>query len=69
MNQVEFEKRRVAQVKAIGTTSSNRTMKIIDLIELLLECDPSDIVVLPSCFVRENLSIFIAGSGIQNKHR
>lgn len=62
MNQVEFEKRRAAMVKAINAFSENRTIKVIDLIEVLLKRNPSDIIVLPGCFIKEDLSIFIAGS-------
>jgi len=51
MNQVEFEKRRVAQCKAVLATSSSRTIKIIELIELLLEFEPSRYIVLPAFFV------------------
>lgn len=69
MNQVEFEKRRAAMVKAINAFSENRTIKVIDLIEILLKCDPSDIIVLPGCLIKENLSIFIAGSGDVQRER
>jgi len=51
MNQVEFEKRRAAQIKVIGATIDNRTMKIIDFVDLLLELEPSQLIVLPGGFV------------------
>lgn len=52
MDQGEFEKRKTAQIKAIFAMSKVRMIKIIDLIEFLLERDPSELVVLPDCFVR-----------------
>lgn len=51
MNQGEFEKRRTAAIKAIDATVDDRTIKIIDLVELLLKREPSELVVLPGRFV------------------
>lgn len=67
MNQVEFEKRRVAQIKAFNVMSGNQTMKIIDLIELLLEREPSELIVLPGYFMAalENPGKFGSISSLQ----
>ena len=47
MEQGEFEKHKESQVKAIRAMSNIRFMKVIDLIDLLLEQDPSRIVAVP----------------------
>lgn len=51
MDSGEFEKRRTAAIKAIDATVDDRTIKIIDLVELLLKLNPSELIVLPGRFV------------------
>lgn len=46
LNQVEFEKRRAASLKALGMKNRSITIKNIDLVELLLERDPGEKIVL-----------------------
>jgi len=52
MDQGEFENRRAANVKAIKAMSDVRFMKIIDLVDLLLDQDPSRIVAVPGEITR-----------------
>lgn len=52
MTQMEFEKRRLAQVRVCGAMSNDRTMKIIDLIDLLLEREPDVLIVVPGNFLK-----------------
>lgn len=64
MDQGEFEKSRAAQLKALNVMS-DRTIKNIDLVELLSEHDPSELIGLllkrePSEFVA--LSDFLSSA-------
>jgi len=46
LEQKEFEDRRAAQIKALETMIEKPAMKVIELVEILLEQDPSLPVVV-----------------------